>query len=287
MDIKTAGILANPIKASAAPVAKQLVERLRAAGIRVLADPVAASMTGLQGMALEFLAAQADALIVIGGDGTILRAAAQLGQAVKPMAALNAGRLGFLTTATTDELDAVVRALASGQIQVSRRGTVECAFTSADGQQHVRTGLNEAVVSRGNISRMVRLDVTVDGEFLNAYSGDGLIISTPTGSTAYSLSAGGPIIHPEAAVLCITPICPHAVSSRACVVHNDAHIEILPSGYAAEIVLSIDGGEVYPLSPGVPVSLRRGAWTVPLIRLPGASFYSVLRTKLHWTGSSV
>ncbi len=286
MSLKTAGIIANPTKASAAPVARLICERLRAAGVRVLLEPVAAGMCGEAGYGLEHMALEAEVILVIGGDGTVLRAAAQLGQGVKPLAALNAGHLGFLTMAMMDEVEAVLPQLLNGQVKVSQRSTVEAEFTTSDGVEHVRTGLNDVVVSRGSISRMVRLDVRVDGAFLNSYAGDGLIVATPTGSTAYNLSAGGPIIDPVADVLCITPICPHAVSHRSCVVAGTSVVEIDPCAQSGELMLSVDG-DSWPLCGKTVVTVRRGGWTVPLVSLPGATFYGILRSKLKWTGSSL
>ena len=257
----------------------------RIGGGKKVTVPEAAGITG--GVGLLEMARDAGVLVVLGGDGTILHIARQLGAELKPLAAVNVGRLGFLTTATTEETGEFVRAILSGNYAISQRRTVEAEFTDHEGRQHRQTGLNEAVVSRGAISRMVRLNVTINGTFVNCYSGDGLIISTPTGSTAYSLSAGGPIVNPEAGVFCITPICPHAVANRSVVVNDDAVIELMATGTSEELLLSMDGGPAVSLNKLAPVILRRGPWTVPLVTLPGTSFYGVLRQKLQWNGGSV
>lgn len=288
MDHPVIGLVANITKPNAAALTRQLAAQFRSGGARLLcerASAEAAEMTG--GLSLPEVAREAGVLVVLGGDGTILHIARQLGADVKPLAAVNVGRLGFLTTATTEETAEFVQAILSGSYSISPRRTVEAAFTDHEGRHLRQTGLNEAVVSRGAISRMIRLNVSIDGTFVNCYSGDGLIVSTPTGSTAYSLSAGGPIMNPEAGVFCITPVCPHAVANRSVVVNDDATIELLASGTSEELLLSVDGGAAVSLNKTAPVIIRRGAWTVPLVTLPGTSFYGVLRQKLQWNGGLV
>lgn len=288
MDHPIIGIVANIAKPNAATLTRQLAAQFRSGGAHLICEEVTAAHAGESGgRSLAEVADEAAVLVVLGGDGTILHTARQLGSAVKPLAAVNTGRLGFLTTATSDETGDFVSAILGRNYHISRRSTVEATFVDADGRQCCETGLNEAVVSRGAISRMVRLNVAINGAFVNCYSGDGLIVSTPTGSTAYSLSAGGPIVNPEAGVFCITPICPHAVANRSFVVSDDVSIELMATGTGEELLLNIDGGAPWSLSKEKPVTLRRGQWTVPLVTLPDVSFYGVLRQKLQWNGSSV
>lgn len=288
MDHPVIGLVANITKPNAAALTQQLASQFRNGGAQLLCERTTAEAAGMpDGLPLADVAREAGVLVVLGGDGTILHIARQLGSDVKPLAAVNTGRLGFLTTATTGETAKFVHAILHGNYAISHRRTVEAAFTDHEGRQIRQTGLNEAVVSRGAISRMVRLNVTINGVFVNCYSGDGLIVSTPTGSTAYSLSAGGPIINPEAGVFCITPICPHAVANRSVVVNDDATIELIAAGTSEELLLNIDGGAPVPLNKEAPVVLRRGAWMVPLVTLSGTSFFGVLREKLGWSGSHV
>ena len=286
MDHPVIGLTANITKPNAAALTQQLAAQFREGGARVLLEQSTAGAAELgSGLTLQEVARQSDVLVVLGGDGTILHTARQLGAGVKPLAAVNVGRLGFLTTASAYETTPFVRAILSGSYAISHRRTVEASFTDDAGQSHLQTGLNEAVVSRGATSRMIRLNVVVDGALLNCYSGDGLIVSTPTGSTAYSLSAGGPIVSPTASVFCITPICPHAVANRPFIVSDDAIIE-LSAASSDDLFLSLDGSTPWPLSKDHPVTLRRGAWTIPLVTLPGVSFFGILRQKLQWNGSS-
>jgi NAD+ kinase len=288
MDNQVIGLVANPTKATAADLTMQLAAQFRDAGGRLLMEEATATAAGLSGgLPLAAVAAEATVLVVLGGDGTILHTARQLGAAVKPLAAVNVGRLGFLTTATAAETDSFVQALIHGRYRISARQTIEAVFTDAEGRRHCQTGLNEAVISRGAAARTIRLDAVVDGVFVNRWSGDGLIVSSPTGSTAYCLSAGGPIIHPEAGVFCLTPICPHAIANRSVVISDSAVIELTASGASEELLLSIDGGAPWPLDLNGTVLLRRGAWTVPLVALPETTFYGVLRHKLQWNGGGV
>ncbi len=288
MDHPVIGLVANISKPNAAALTQQLAEQFRHGGARLLCELASAEAAGMTGgLPLNEVARKAGVLVVLGGDGTILHIARQLGSQVKPLAAVNVGHLGFLTTAMAEETGQFVKAILSGGYAISQRRTIEAAFTDHEGRSFHATGLNEAVVSRGAISRMIRLNVIINGSFVNCYSGDGLIVSTPTGSTAYSLSAGGPIVNPEAGVFCITPICPHAVANRSVIVNDDVVIELMAARATEELLLSMDGGAAVSLSKTSPVILRRGAWTVPLVTLPGTSFYEVLRQKLQWNGGSV
>jgi NAD+ kinase len=288
MDHPVIGLTANITKPGSAALTQRLTEQFRAAGASVLLEDATAAHAGLAGgLPLTAVAAECTVLVVLGGDGTILHTVRRLGAALKPLAALNLGRLGFLTAGTADEADAFVTALLSGAWEISPRSMIETGFTDHHGVVHTLAGLNEAVISRGAASRMVRLNVSVDGLFVNTYSGDGLIVATPTGSTAYNLSARGPIVTPQAGVFCVTPVCPHAIASQGFVVNDSASLTLTAAGAAEELLLSIDGATPFTLDRDAPVHLRRAAWTVPLVQLPGASFYSVLRQKLQWNGSSV
>lgn len=288
MDHPVIGLAANTSKPGSAALALRLAAQFRIGGASVLLEDATAAQAGESGgLPLAAVAGEASLIVILGGDGTILHTVRQLGCAVKPLAALNMGRLGFLTTSTTEEEEEFVRAILTGSYEISHRSVVEAQFTAHDGTEHTLTALNEAVVSRGTISRMVKLNVSIDGRFVNTYSGDGLIVSTPTGSTAYNLSAGGPIVTPQAGVFCITPICPHAIASQGFVVADEAQIELTNAGTTDELLLNLDGGSPFQLCREAPVHLRRAAWTVPLVQLPGTSFYGILRQKLQWNGSSV
>ena len=288
MGLPVIGIIANPTKQDAARYVTDLREGFAAAGATVLLEEATTVMIGGQGgLPLLELAAASDLIVVLGGDGTILRTARLLGPAVRPLAAVNTGRLGFLTTATENEIGRFVEAILTNDYRLSHRSVVEAVFTRDDGCECTEGGMNEVTVTRGTFSRLIHLEVRVNGEFLNRYSGDGLIVATPTGSTAYSLSAGGPIINPAAGVFCLTPICPHALSNRSFVVNDNVSLEIQPTEPVEEVLLNVDGGTAWTLDKDKPIMLRRAAWQVPLIAFRDTSFYSVLRDKLQWTGSNL
>ena len=288
MSLPVIGIIANPTKHDAARYVIELRDAFCSAGATVLLEEATTVFIGeAGGLPLLEMAAASDVIVVLGGDGTILRTARLLGPAVKPLAAVNTGRLGFLTTATDDEITRFVEAILTNDYRLSHRSVVEASFTGEDGCECVEGGMNEVTVTRGTFSRLIHLEVRVNGEFLNRYSGDGLIVATPTGSTAYSLSAGGPIINPAAGVFCLTPICPHALSNRSFVVNDNVSLEIQPTEPVEVVLLNVDGGTAWTLAKDKPVLLRKAAWEVPLIAFRDTSFYSVLRDKLQWTGSSL
>ncbi len=288
MSLPVIGIVANPTKQDAAHYVRELEAAFSAQGAVVWLEEATAEFLGKTGgRPLLDVAGKVDVLVVLGGDGTILRTARLLGAAVKPLAAVNTGQLGFLTTATENEIGRFVEAILTNDYRISERSVIEAVFTCVDGTVSTEGGMNEVTVTRGTFSRLIHLEVRVNGEFLNRYSGDGLIVATPTGSTAYSLSAGGPIINPAADVVCLTPICPHALSNRSFVVNADVVLEIQPMEPVGDVLLNVDGGTAWALAKDQPVLLRKAAWRVPLIAFRETSFYEVLRDKLRWTGSSV
>jgi len=288
MGLPVIGIIANPTKQDSARCVTDLRDAFTAAGAEVIAEEATTGFIGEKGgFPLLEMAAASDVIVVLGGDGTILRTARLLGPAVKPLAAVNTGRLGFLTTATENEIHRFVEAILTNDYRLSHRSVVQAAFTTVDGHECVEGGMNEVTVTRGTFSRLIHLEVRVNGEFLNRYSGDGLIVATPTGSTAYSLSAGRPILNPTADVFCLTPICPHALSNRSFIVNDNASLEIQPTGPVDVVLMNVDGGTAWTLARDKPVFLRKANWQVPLIAFRETSFYSVLRDKLQWTGSNL
>ncbi|MGK0186846.1 MAG: NAD+ kinase [Verrucomicrobiales bacterium] len=285
----TVGIVANPFKAQAKEFVCSLRDAFTARGLDVVIARETAELCGLAGedVELEQLGNHVDLIVVLGGDGTMLHVVHATGAAIKPVTAINLGRLGFLTCSTRDEQAAFVELIASGNFVMSCRSTIQATIDEANGKSTVLTGLNEAVIGRGNSTRMIGLEVHVNGQFLNRYGGDGLIIATPTGSTAYSLSAGGPIISPESNVFVLTPICSHALSNRSIVIEGDVVMTIEPQDLREETVISMDGRARHIIEEGTRITLRRGLYDVPLAMSPDYRFYTVLQQKLGWRGSNV
>lgn len=289
------GLIANLEKPGARGLLESLLEAFTARGIEIHVEQESATALSPkledigQVFPLEELAEVSDLLIVLGGDGTLLEVVGRLGDAVRPIAAINVGTLGFLTCATAEESEALVEAIAEGNFGVSRRAIIEATLKREKGVGNDLTvrALNEITVSRGATSCVVHVETRVDGHFVNHYTGDGIIIATPTGSTAYSLSAGGPILEPGCGVFVMTPICPHALANRAIVFGDSREIELLVPEQRDELLLTADGRLVENLEVPARLVIRRAKTELPLVTLPDGSFYRVLRRKLGWFGSSI
>ena len=284
----TAGIIANPNKPGAADVIRRLIDALDTHGIQARLDPATAAMLGepTATHAAEF-ATTTDLAIVLGGDGTMLNAISRLGDYGKPVAGINIGTLGFLTTCTDAQIPEFAEALISGKFTTSPRTLLTATIHRPGLPAETFTALNEVTVARGETGRLVALRVAVNGDHLNDYRADGLLIATPTGSTAYSLSAGGPLISPAAEVFLITPICPHSLSQRSLVVANDVTIRISPEpigGDSTPLLFTVDGHDNTKISPGDFIDVARSPRLLHLLRFADHSFYEALRRKLHWQG---
>ncbi len=230
------------------------------------------------------LARQADLLLVFGGDGTMLRAARDIAGSKTPLLGINIGGLGFLTAVPSKELSRALDQVWRGEFTYESRALIE-ASGRCNGRPIRQSALNDIVVSRGALSRLINLDVSVNGELITRYRCDGLIVSSPTGSTAYSLAAGGAVVSPTAEVFAITPICPHTLSNRSIILPLDSTIRIKALNPAPATLLSVDGEVVADLDVNDEVTVRRSSSVVRLIHLPNSSFMEALRRKLHWRGA--
>jgi len=200
---------------------------------------------------------------------------------------INIGSLGFLTCVSSSDYREAVEAIVSGQISLSDRVLLAVEITRGGARTAAMLALNDAVLSRGEVSRLIRLRTRVNGEALTDFNADGLVIATPTGSTAYSLSAGGPILAPQSGVFVITPICPHVLTNRSLIVEDSSVIEVEPGEPDYPIYLTIDGRSPVLLEFGSVVRIRRSDKILPLAVLPQMSFFSVVRQKLKWSGSTI
>ena len=225
-----------------------------------------------------------DALVTFGGDGTLLRGARLCGGREIPILGVNLGRVGFLTTATRDTLDPALDALVAGRYVIERRQALQAAIKDFEGNHRVsQLAVNDVAVHKGGVARVVRVNVFIQGENVGPYSADGIIVATPTGSTAYSLSAGGPIVVPGVEAIIVTPIAAHTLAVRPLVVPATYRIVIEPmAGWADDLLVSFDGQTGSTLAPGESVDVRRADHRVCLIRLGGDGFFSRMRQKLHW-----
>jgi NAD+ kinase len=224
----------------------------------------------------------ADVAVVLGGDGTVLHAARRMEDHPTPVLGVNAGRLGFLADLTPAAFQDRLADLAARRFTVDNLMTLSCVVTPQLGPTRPFRGLNDAVLRAAPIFRLVDIGLSIDGESVMTYRGDGLIIATPVGSTAHSLSAGGPILPPNAHMFVVTPICPHTLTQRPLVDSAHKVYEITPQGEELSTMLVIDGQVQVPLRSGDRVTIRRGKTPFPMVRLPGHSFYRTLRDKLGW-----
>ncbi len=281
------GILVNPARFAASPgtvgALRESVRLLAARGASVRITASVASGAGFPDLAAEdaVLVEGSDLLIVLGGDGTIL-ASARLAAGRVPILAVNTGGFGFLAELPLADLPDAVGEITSGSLAIDERTMLEAEIAGASGVRERALALNDMVVSKVGLTRVARVTTWVNGEHLSTYPADGVIVATPTGSTAYSLSAGGPIVHPQVDVIVITPICPHTFTARPVVVSGDATIAVETVGETEDMRLNVDGQESHPLGRGERVVVRRAAQRTRLVRLGNRSFYGTLRTKLGW-----
>lgn len=288
MHPKTIGIIAHPKKPGVGDLVNAIAEEFSGFSITPLLEKETARIAGKKSeYSISELGAAVDLLVVAGGDGTILRVVGQLGEAIKPIFGINVGSLGFLTTASSATYGEAVECLAKDRINFSQRTLLEARVRLGEKQTAKMLALNDAVLSRGELSRLVLLCTRVNGEPLTEFNADGLIVATPTGSTAYSLSAGGPILDPESGVFVITPICPHVLTNRSIIVAEGSTIEIEASDPDYPVFLTLDGRKPIHVERGSVVTIRKAKKTLPLASLPDVSFFSVVRQKLKWSGSNL
>ncbi len=287
--MKRIGILVNTGKPEAQALLPRLAEAARAQGVHLVSfqPDVSKTIPPVEQTSREAFPAAIDALLTLGGDGTLLQVVSMLEHAAFPVLGVNLGRLGFLTGATADQLEDAFAALVSGNIVISRRTMLEGRILTPDGQERGRVrALNDLVVGWGQSTRIVTLDVAINDEPVTSYRCDGIIVSTPTGSTGHSLSAGGPIVHPDSASLVLNVVCPHTLSARPLVIPDDARILIGVKQTGKKLLLSADGRDADSLCDGDALAIQKAPQTFHLARLPGGSYYGVLREKLQWSGSS-
>lgn len=225
-----------------------------------------------------------DALLTVGGDGTLLRGAKFLAGRPVPILGVNLGRLGFLTGVAADDVEDALRRLAAGDYTAEPRMALSARVVGADGAGQEWLALNDMVLHKGGFARVVRLRVEVDGEVLGAYAADGIVVSSPTGSTAYSLSAGGPIVDPQLDCMIVTPISAHALAVRPLVLPPDVVVTVQPQDGPDELLLTVDGQGGMQLQRKDRLMVRRAANPVLVVRFPGDSFLARIRNKLGWGG---
>jgi len=287
--MKRIGIFAKRNEPAAVTLVKNLVEWLRPKGIEVYIEQeiektVSSSLLGapVKAIPAEEIPHLVEMVIVLGGDGTLLRVARLVGDHKVPILGVSLGGLGFLTEVTLEELYRVLEGILRGDYQKSERDVLKVAvLRKGEGMAHF-TVLNDAVINKGALARIIDLEVTINGEYLSTFKSDGLILSTPTGSTAYNLSAGGPIVHPSLHCIIITPICSHTLTNRPIVIPDDVSVRAMLKTKQEEVILTLDGQQGFPLEYEDVVEVRKAQARIALIKSPHRHYFGLLRQKLKW-----
>jgi len=272
--IRSLAFVVNDQKAGAPQIAEALIEIANASG-------VAARKTSEFPLPVDWLQG-CDACCVIGGDGTLLGVVRECARLQIPIIGVNRGSLGFLTTYSAEEICSQFPALLAGNYHTTSRSLLSCS--TAPGQDDL--ALNDVLIKDERNSRLVRLEVYANDELVTDYYSDGLIFSTPTGSTAYNLSAGGPIIHPGAEVIAMTPICPHTLSNRSIIFQHDVKLRVYNRAENSSLLVGIDGQRTLVTRGETPVEISLSSVRLPLIQRRGYEHFSVVRTKLKWSGGA-
>jgi NAD+ kinase len=278
------GLISRPRRSNLAVVVPPLLHWLQARGIKVFYDTETASALNdsSKGLPRDEVAKNSDILLVLGGDGTLLAAARVAAPLGIPILPINMGSLGFLTSFKLEEMYPALEETLAGRLPSSERVMLDVELKREGKTVERQTVLNEAVINKGALARMIDLELMIDSEFVCRYRVDGLIVATPTGSTAYSLSAGGPIVHPSVESWIITPICPHTLSDRPVVIRDSSQVEIDLSAGTESVFLTLDGQTGIPMEPGDRVRMTRAAERLKLIQPQKKSYFEILHSKLKW-----
>lgn len=281
------GLFGNPRKTDLPRAVKAIADQCTKAGVKVLAskDLAGGLPASIPVLPNQELIEQVDLVIALGGDGTMLRAARVLGLSGVPLMGVNLGSLGYLTDVPLDEVPAALELVFSGKYHLDNRSRVYCSVWR-DGKKIARaSALNDLVVNMGPLPRALDMELLMDGDSLGRFLGDGIIVSTPTGSTAYNLSAGGPICQSTVDCLLVAPICPHSLGMRPLIVAGDTKIELVLHETGEGAILTADGQKTHVLAGGDRLAFQEANREVNLIKFPQSTFYRVLRHKLNWGGT--
>jgi NAD+ kinase len=282
--LKKIGIISRPRRVDVSAIVPPLVKWLEAKSLSAYYDQETAASLGTEalGKTRAELAADSDLLLVLGGDGTLLAAAREAAPRNIPILPVNLGSLGFLTSFTLQEMYPALEETLAGRLAASERAMLHAALIRDGKTLDDQLVLNEVVINKGALARMIEVKLSIDQEFVCRYRADGLIVATPTGSTAYSLSAGGPIVHPNVESIIVTPICPHTLSDRPLVVGDKCCVEMNLVGPADSVYLTLDGQKGVQMQSDDRVKIFRAQERLRLIQPKRKSYYEILRSKLKW-----
>lgn len=280
--VLTVGLFPNTNKQTVVTVLNRMIQYFQERGVRVLLPKDAAGKVGYPdlGCSQQNILKDISVGITVGGDGTLLNTAREIASAGIPICGINMGKLGFLTEIELPDLILSLDKLINGEYQIEEHLMLDAMIIRKNRTIHVSSALNDVVISKNGVSRMIKFNLSIDNELTANYAADGLIIATATGSTGYSLSAGGPIINPLLKVMVLTPICSHTLHVRPLVVSDEEEIKVEMIANQEDVVLTIDGQTIYSLLPNDTVLVKRSSFGAKFIRLNNRSYYETLRTKL-------
>ena len=285
MTIRKIGIVANTAKEKSREYTMRLRDWSLHKGLEVFFDKESAATIGVgEGYEIDRLASLVDILAVFGGDGTLLRTARSVQGYPVPIVGINLGQFGYLTEVNLNEMIDAFEVILRGKFQTDRRMMLDVSIDAGGEPGQARTVLNDAVINRGNLSRIVDLETSVNDCYLTTFKADGLIISTPTGSTAYSLSAGGPIVFPQQDSIIVNPICPHTLTNRPIILPGDARIRVTLWSKEGGATLTLDGQVSLHLRSGETISITKSPHVTTLVCSPHRDYLEILRSKLGWGG---
>lgn len=276
--IRSVGIVVKPAHAEASATAVELSAWLRSRGIAEVLEPVSAG----ESRPVNRRTLDADLVVVLGGDGTMISTARLVGDKDVLVLGINYGSLGYLTDFRIEEMFPALEAILAGQYEIDRRVMLDAEHWREDQKLAVGRVLNDVVINKAALARIIEIEVQLNGLFVNSYRADGLIVSTPTGSTAYNLSAGGPIIYPSMNAVVLTPICPFTLTNRPIVVPDNAEISLTLDDENEGVILSLDGQTGYPMRAGDRVVIRKSRTTFNIVHPENRNYFDVLRDKLKW-----
>ncbi len=286
MVIRRIGIIANIRKEKAPELIMRLKEWAKGRGVEVvLESEIAGKMGDRGGVDRESIGSRVDMIVAFGGDGTLLMAARSVRKFDVPILGINLGAFGYLTVFNLNEMIEALEMIYRGDYRTERRMMLDVEVRSGDRSLEACSVLNDVVINRGNLSRMVDLEVIVDDRYLTTYKADGLIVSTPTGSTAYSLSAGGPIVYPMLHSIIINPICPHTLTNRPVMLPESASVRVVLWTKGLGATATLDGQLSFDLRSGDSIVIRKSKYVTNLVTSPQREYLQILRSKLGWGGS--
>jgi len=276
--IRSVAIVVKPEHSEAKATAAELTDWLAKRGIDRACEPVSAGT--IHGEAIPNV--DADLIVVLGGDGTMLSTSRLIGDRDPLVLGINYGSLGYLTEFRIEELYTAVESILAGNYEIDRRVMLEVEHLSGSEVTNSGRVLNDVVINKAALARIIRIEVELNGLFVNSFRADGLIVSTPTGSTAYNLSAGGPIIYPSMNAVVMTPICPFTLTNRPIVIPDNADIDLTLDNENEGVILSLDGQTGYSMRAGDRIRIRKSAATFNLVQPANRNYFDVLRDKLKW-----